>query len=66
VLLGGGLFQLYDGTIQHKIMRIHQIRYVENVAIYDWVWNTIALAMIVIGILLIVKRKRIDHEAIIE
>lgn len=31
VLLGSGTFQLYDGTIQHKLMKIHQIRYVNNV-----------------------------------
>ena len=26
ILLGIGSFQLYDGIIQHKLMRIHQIR----------------------------------------
>ncbi|WLR51942.1 DUF2243 domain-containing protein [Bacillus tianshenii] len=53
VLLGGGVFQLYDGTVQHKLMRLHQIRYVENVVIYDWVWNVTAVVMMVIGIMLI-------------
>lgn len=38
-------------------MRIHQIRYVENVIIYDIIWNVIALALIVIGAIL-VKRAR--------
>lgn len=56
VLLGGGAFQLYDGTIQHKLMRIHQIRYVDNVIIYDLVWNIIALLMIVVGLFMIKKR----------
>ena len=27
VLVGAGAFQLYDGTIQHKLMGLHQIRY---------------------------------------
>jgi uncharacterized membrane protein len=27
ILLGAGAFQLYDGTVQHKILRLHQIRY---------------------------------------
>ncbi|WP_373233411.1 DUF2243 domain-containing protein [Cohnella sp.] len=53
VLLGGGGFQLYDGIIQHKIMRIHQIRYVEHVMLYDIVWNLAAIAMIVAGAALI-------------
>ena len=35
ILLGAGSFQLYDGTIQHKLLRIHQIRYVDNVIVYD-------------------------------
>lgn len=50
ILLGAGIFQLYDGIIQHKIMRIHQIRYVDNVIIYDIVWNGLALILIFIGL----------------
>jgi uncharacterized membrane protein len=53
LLLGGGAFQLYDGIIQHKLMRLHQIRYVEQVWIYDWIWNLIAAAMMLAGWLLI-------------
>jgi uncharacterized membrane protein len=53
VLLGGGLFQLYDGTIQHKLMRLHQIRYVDNVVIYDLVWNALAIAMVAVGLVLV-------------
>ncbi|PWA09694.1 DUF2243 domain-containing protein [Pueribacillus theae] len=49
VLLGSGSFQLYDGIIQHKIMRIHQIRYVENVLMYDIIWNLIAIVLIIAG-----------------
>ncbi len=69
VLLGAGGFQLYDGTIQHKLMRIHQIRYVENVIIYDLIWNTIAVLMIIIGLSLVARTrnrqqpgKDISHE----
>lgn len=58
VLLGAGTFQLYDGTIQHKLMRIHQIRYVENILPYDLVWNLSAAAMIAIGTILIVRTRR--------
>jgi uncharacterized membrane protein len=56
VLLGAGLFQLYDGIIQHKLMRIHQIRYAENVIVYDLVWNFVAVMMIVIGLSLLWRR----------
>jgi len=47
--LGAGLFQLYDGIVQHKIMRIHQIRYVENLLVYDIIWNVVAIILICIG-----------------
>ncbi|RJS61448.1 DUF2243 domain-containing protein [Bacillus sp. PK3_68] len=57
VLLGAGVFQLYDGTIQHKVMRIHQIRYVENVLVYDAIWNVTAIAMIVIGVVLLFRTR---------
>ncbi|WP_077624503.1 DUF2243 domain-containing protein [Sediminibacillus massiliensis] len=58
VLLGAGGFQLYDGIIQHKLMRIHQIRYVENILIYDLIWNIIAVIMLIIGGWLAFKTKR--------
>lgn len=60
VLLGAGAFQLYDGTIQHKLLRLHQIRYVEEVAVYDWVWNAIAVAMIAAGWALAARSRRRD------
>jgi uncharacterized membrane protein len=69
VLLGAGAFQLYDGIIQHKLMRIHQIRYVENVFVYDLVWNVLAVLMIIIGLSLVVRTrsrqqpgKTVSHE----
>ncbi|MBT2599332.1 MULTISPECIES: DUF2243 domain-containing protein [Oceanobacillus] len=58
ILLGAGLFQLYDGTVQHKIMKIHQIRYVDNVIVYDIVWNSVAGLLIVIGAILVFQTRR--------
>lgn len=55
VFLGGGSFQLYDGTIQHKWMQIHQIRYNVNITPYDVVWNLSAFAMIVVAYVLLVR-----------
>lgn len=54
VLLGTGGFQLYDGTVQHKLMQIHQIRYVEDVFVYDLIWNISAVLIIIIGLSLVV------------
>lgn len=56
-ILGAGVFQLYDGIIQHKLMRLHQIRYVSDVIYYDIVWNVIAACMIIVGLILLLQKK---------
>ena len=57
VFLGGGAFQLFDGTIQHKLWELHQIRYGVDIRPYDMIWNLTALAMILAGVLLIGRVK---------
>ena len=56
-VFGAGVFQLYDGIIQHKLMRLHQIRYVENVYLYDIVWNGLAIIMIINGLVILTRTK---------
>ncbi|PYZ97590.1 hypothetical protein CR205_03065 [Alteribacter lacisalsi] len=63
VLTGAGAFQLYDGLIQHKVMRIHQIRYVENVLVYDIIWNVTAALMIAAGVYLLYKTRSGNRRA---
>ena len=58
VLLGAGVFQLYDGTIQHKLMGIHQIRYVENILPYDLTWNISAALFIIVGAVIVLQTKK--------
>lgn len=61
IFLGAGVFQLYDGTIQHKLMGLHQIRYNVDILPYDLVWNITAVLMIVVGIVLLkqtIKKSR--------
>ncbi|MGM9946087.1 MAG: DUF2243 domain-containing protein [Lysinibacillus sp.] len=48
-VFGAGVFQLYDGIIQHKVFRLHQIRYDVEIFYYDLVWNVLAIFMILIG-----------------
>ena len=50
--LGMGGFQLFDGIINHKILRIHQIRYGVDVLPYDVIWIAVALVLLGVGILL--------------
>ena len=55
IFMGAGSFQLYDGVIQHKLMKLHQIRYNVDITPYDVIWNITAFAMIVIGYILLVR-----------
>lgn len=48
--IGLGGFQLFDGIVNHKILRLHQIRDVDNLLPYDLAWNAFALALLAIGI----------------
>jgi len=60
ILVGAGAFQLYDGIIQHKLMRIHQIRYVNNVIVYDLIWNIVAVLLLVIGLMLVLQARKLQ------
>jgi uncharacterized membrane protein len=56
-LVGAGAFQLYDGTIQHKLMGLHQIRYEVDLLTYDVVWIVVAVALIVAGAVLLMRNR---------
>ncbi|NEA68570.1 DUF2243 domain-containing protein [Streptomyces sp. SID12488] len=38
-LLGLGVFQPLDGIVDHKLLRLHQIRCGVDGTPYDWAWN---------------------------
>lgn len=57
LLLGAGGFQLYDGTIQHKLMKIHQIRYGVDLVPYDLIWGVLAVIMIILGVTLTIRTR---------
>ena len=59
LLVGAGGFNLYDGTVQHKLLRLHQIRYGVDVAPYDWAWNVVAVALVLVGAVLLVRARRV-------
>jgi uncharacterized membrane protein len=50
--LGAGGFQLFDGIIDHKVLRLHQIRYDVDILPYDIAWNLFALFLIGVGLVL--------------
>lgn len=53
ILLGAGGFQLFDGTVQHKLLRLHQIRYHTDLLPYDVTWNALAVVLLVVGLLVL-------------
>lgn len=57
VLLGAGAFQLYDGTVQHKLLGLHQIRYNVDLRPYDWTWNVLAVLAVLAGAALLARSR---------
>ncbi len=51
-VLGLGSFQLVDGLIDHKVLRVHQVRYGVDVLPYDLAWNGVAVLLLVAGAVL--------------
>jgi uncharacterized membrane protein len=49
LLFGAGGFQLFDGIIDHKVLRLHQVRYVDNLWLYDLAWNGVGVLLLAVG-----------------
>ncbi|WP_329792031.1 DUF2243 domain-containing protein [Lentzea sp. DG1S-22] len=58
LFLGLGGFQLFDGIVDHKVLRLHQVRYGVDLLVYDLVWNGAALALLAVGAVLAVRARR--------
>ena len=48
--MGAGVFQLFDGLINHKVLRLHQVRYGVDLLPYDLAWNLAGLTLLLIGL----------------
>jgi uncharacterized membrane protein len=62
-LLGLGGFQVFDGIVDHKLLRLHQIRYGVDVTPYDWAWNLAGLALLLAGLALLARAGRASPPA---
>lgn len=47
--LGLGGFQLFDGIVDHKLLRLHQVRYDVDLLAYDLAWNGAAALLLLAG-----------------
>lgn len=57
-LLGAGVFQLFDTVVDHKVLRVHQIRYgVPDLLPYDLAWGASGAVLLLAGLVL-VRRPR--------
>jgi len=55
--LGLGGFQLFDGVVNHKVLRVHQIRYDVDLVPYDLAWNGAAVVLLLIGLVLAARSR---------
>jgi len=55
VLLGAGAFQLWDGVVDHKVLRVHQVRYGVDLTGYDAAWIAAAVLLLAAGALLLAR-----------
>jgi uncharacterized membrane protein len=55
VLLGAGGFQLWDGVVDHKVLRVHQVRYGVDLTGYDLAWISGGVLLLVAGALLLAR-----------
>lgn len=61
-ILGAGIFQVFDGLVNHKLLRLHQIRYgVENILPYDMGWNVFGGFLILVGLILYWRARSLSH-----
>ncbi|MDF9797086.1 putative membrane protein [Catalinimonas alkaloidigena] len=56
--LGLGCFQVFDGLVDHKVLRLHQIRYGVDLLPYDLVWNLVGFILILIGVGLLSRARK--------
>lgn len=50
LLTGLGGFQLLDGVLLHKVLRIHQVRYDVDLLLYDVTWIGTAVLALAVGL----------------
>lgn len=52
LFVGLGVFQLWDGLVNHKVLRLHQVRYDVDLLPYDLLWNGAAALLLTAGAVL--------------
>ncbi|MGM0897978.1 MAG: DUF2243 domain-containing protein [Bacillota bacterium] len=58
ILIGAGAFQLFDGIVDHKVLRTHQIRYNVELLPYDLAWNIAGAVLLAAGLVMFSKSRK--------
>lgn len=58
LVLGAGAFQLFDGVVNHKVLRLHQVRHDVELLPYDAGWLGAAVLLLAVGGVLTVRARR--------
>ncbi|MCZ2836630.1 DUF2243 domain-containing protein [Modestobacter sp. VKM Ac-2985] len=58
VLVGAGAFQVWDGVVHHKLLRLHQVRYGVDLLGYDLAWNAAGVLLLLAGAVLLRRARR--------
>lgn len=56
--IGAGAFQVFDGIVDHKLLRVHQVRYDVELLPYDLAWNASGVALLLVGLALVARARR--------
>ncbi|PRY51037.1 putative membrane protein [Geodermatophilus tzadiensis] len=59
VLTGAGAFQVWDGLVHHKLLRLHQVRYGVDLTGYDVGWVLPGALLLAAGVVLL-RRARTE------
>ncbi|GAA4431779.1 DUF2243 domain-containing protein [Georgenia halophila] len=62
-LLGAGGFQIFDGTVNHKVLSLHEIRYGVDLLPYDLAWNLAGVVLLVAGAVLVRRSRHANGRA---
>ena len=54
---GLGAFQLFDGLVDHKLLRLHQVRYGVDLLPYDLGWLGASVLLLLVGLALVLATR---------
>ena len=57
LFLGLGGFQVFDGVVDHKVLRVHQVRYGVDLLPYDLAWVLGGVLLLAVGAVLALRAR---------